>query len=189
MSTWSDRAADINGGCRGREGVAGKCLGRFAAVTCLRHGCIRRRPLGFFPSQARRESNLLSTTQPCTHDRAQRPLAAREFAPRALIACLQACADNHAGFAQAQTPRAWPTTRLLRAVRSEHRRPWRAAIDTSCTAMATVTSDIFQPSKFGGKYTVTLIPGAPPATDRPPRNALTFCLAQVTALARKSPSL
>jgi len=26
-------------------------------------------------------------------------------------------------------------------------------------AMATVTSDIFKPSKFGGKYTVTLIPG------------------------------
>jgi isocitrate dehydrogenase (NAD+) len=25
--------------------------------------------------------------------------------------------------------------------------------------MATVTSDIFKPTKFGGKYTVTLIPG------------------------------
>jgi len=27
-------------------------------------------------------------------------------------------------------------------------------------AMATVQSDIFKPSKYGGKYTVTLIPGA-----------------------------
>lgn len=26
-------------------------------------------------------------------------------------------------------------------------------------AYATVTTDIFQPNKFGGKYTVTLIPG------------------------------
>ena len=26
-------------------------------------------------------------------------------------------------------------------------------------AMATVSSDIFKPTKFGGKYTVTLIPG------------------------------
>ena len=26
--------------------------------------------------------------------------------------------------------------------------------------MATVQSDIFKPSKYGGKYTVTLIPGA-----------------------------
>ncbi len=26
-------------------------------------------------------------------------------------------------------------------------------------AMATVQSDIFKPTKFGGKYTVTLIPG------------------------------
>jgi isocitrate dehydrogenase (NAD+) len=25
--------------------------------------------------------------------------------------------------------------------------------------MATVTQDIFKPTKFGGKYTVTLIPG------------------------------
>lgn len=28
--------------------------------------------------------------------------------------------------------------------------------------MATVQSDIFKPSKFGGKYTVTLIPGTHP---------------------------
>lgn len=30
--------------------------------------------------------------------------------------------------------------------------------------MATVTTnaDIFKPTKFGGKYTVTLIPGTPP---------------------------
>jgi hypothetical protein len=30
------------------------------------------------------------------------------------------------------------------------------------TAMATVGQDIFKPTKFGGKYTVTLIPGTPP---------------------------
>jgi hypothetical protein len=29
------------------------------------------------------------------------------------------------------------------------------------TAMATVGQDIFKPTKFGGKYTVTLIPGTP----------------------------
>lgn len=29
----------------------------------------------------------------------------------------------------------------------------------SCIAMATVQSDIFKPTKYGGKYTVTLIPG------------------------------
>ena len=27
--------------------------------------------------------------------------------------------------------------------------------------MATVSQDIFKPTKFGGKYTVTLIPGTP----------------------------
>jgi isocitrate dehydrogenase (NAD+) len=27
--------------------------------------------------------------------------------------------------------------------------------------MATVNKDIFKPTKFGGKYTVTLIPGTP----------------------------
>lgn len=27
--------------------------------------------------------------------------------------------------------------------------------------MATVQQDIFKPTKFGGKYTVTLIPGTP----------------------------
>jgi hypothetical protein len=31
--------------------------------------------------------------------------------------------------------------------------------DTWVTAMATVQSDIFKPTKYGGKYTVTLIPG------------------------------
>ena len=30
---------------------------------------------------------------------------------------------------------------------------------TALTVMATVQSDIFKPTKFGGKYTVTLIPG------------------------------
>jgi isocitrate dehydrogenase (NAD+) len=30
-------------------------------------------------------------------------------------------------------------------------------------AYATVQSDIFKPTKFGGKYTVTLIPGTHPA--------------------------
>jgi isocitrate dehydrogenase (NAD+) len=28
--------------------------------------------------------------------------------------------------------------------------------------MATINSDIFKPTKFGGKYTVTLIPGTQP---------------------------
>lgn len=28
--------------------------------------------------------------------------------------------------------------------------------------MATIQSDIFKPTKFGGKYTVTLIPGTRP---------------------------
>ena len=32
-------------------------------------------------------------------------------------------------------------------------------MDLAFTAMATVESDIFKPTKFGGKYTVTLIPG------------------------------
>jgi hypothetical protein len=31
----------------------------------------------------------------------------------------------------------------------------------SAIAMATVGQDIFKPTKFGGKYTVTLIPGTP----------------------------
>ena len=30
---------------------------------------------------------------------------------------------------------------------------------TQYVAMATVQSDIFKPTKYGGKYTVTLIPG------------------------------
>lgn len=29
--------------------------------------------------------------------------------------------------------------------------------------MATVNHDIFKPTKFGGKYTVTLIPGTQPS--------------------------
>jgi hypothetical protein len=37
---------------------------------------------------------------------------------------------------------------------------WVAArLMLSCVAMATVQSDIFKPTKYGGKYTVTLIPG------------------------------
>jgi len=31
--------------------------------------------------------------------------------------------------------------------------------------MATVGQDIFRPTKFGGKYTVTLIPGTPKIHD------------------------
>jgi len=31
--------------------------------------------------------------------------------------------------------------------------------------MATVGQDIFRPTKFGGKYTVTLIPGTPETHD------------------------
>lgn len=34
-----------------------------------------------------------------------------------------------------------------------------ARLMLSCVAMATVQSDIFKPTKYGGKYTVTLIPG------------------------------
>lgn len=33
--------------------------------------------------------------------------------------------------------------------------------DLYSKAMATVQSDIFKPTKFGGKYTTTLIPGTP----------------------------
>lgn len=33
------------------------------------------------------------------------------------------------------------------------------AVLTRIAAMATVQSDIFKPTKYGGKYTVTLIPG------------------------------
>jgi len=36
-------------------------------------------------------------------------------------------------------------------------------------AYATVQSDIFKPTKFGGKYTVTLIPGMRPAKAKEPR--------------------
>jgi isocitrate dehydrogenase (NAD+) len=35
--------------------------------------------------------------------------------------------------------------------------------------MATVNHDIFKPTKFGGKYTVTLIPGTRLPQEAPPR--------------------
>jgi hypothetical protein len=37
--------------------------------------------------------------------------------------------------------------------------------------MATVGQDIFKPTKFGGKYTVTLIPGMP---RQPPPNTTAY---------------
>ncbi len=35
-------------------------------------------------------------------------------------------------------------------------------VDNGIIAMATVQTDIFKPTKYGGKYTVTLIPGELP---------------------------
>lgn len=35
----------------------------------------------------------------------------------------------------------------------------RTKVSNFRTAMATVGQDIFKPTKFGGRYTVTLIPG------------------------------
>jgi len=34
------------------------------------------------------------------------------------------------------------------------------------SALATIQQDIFKPTKFGGKYTVTLIPGQPSADNK-----------------------
>ena len=45
--------------------------------------------------------------------------------------------------------------------------------------MATVEADIFKPSKFGGKYTVTLIPGTRLAT-MPVAAANELCATSVT---------
>ena len=66
--------------------------------------------------------------------------------------------------------------KLQTALRGVSNPPWRAARHTTrclsypvrptswfakgSAAMATVQSDIFKPTKFGGKYTVSLIPGA-----------------------------
>ncbi|PVH95339.1 isocitrate dehydrogenase subunit 1 mitochondrial precursor [Periconia macrospinosa] len=46
---------------------------------------------------------------------------------------------------------------LLRGAKPVSR--WAAGPSMATRSMATVTQDIFKPTKFGGKYTVTLIPG------------------------------
>lgn len=54
--------------------------------------------------------------------------------------------------------------------------------------MATVQSDIFKPTKFGGKYTVTLIPGEPfIGTIR--IGKVTHMVVQVMVLVLRSPNL
>ena len=52
--------------------------------------------------------------------------------------------------------------------------------------MATVGQDIFKPTKFGGKYTVTLIPGT--RDNRPQLPNIILNDAQVTVSVLRSPS-
>ena len=54
-------------------------------------------------------------------------------------------------------------------------------------AYATVQADIFKPTKFGGKYTVTLIPGRS-SLDKAEIRADTYNHSQVTALVLKFPN-
>lgn len=42
----------------------------------------------------------------------------------------------------------------------------------AAAAMATVGQDIFKPTKFGGKYTVTLIPGTRDSRPEPPSDSI-----------------
>jgi hypothetical protein len=55
------------------------------------------------------------------------------------------------------------------------------------TAYATVQADIFKPTKFGGKYTVTLIPGML-LQDKAEIPAGAYVDLQVMVLVPKSPS-